>query len=482
MKRMKSILALMLALVMILALGSTAFAGETTGSITIDNAVTGKNYTIYKIFDLSSHNASYSAINYKVDSDWSGFFSTGEQGSNYVDIDEQGYVTWKVGASAADFAKAAIEYAVGHSIAKDDSKTADSSGTVKFEDIALGYYLVQSDLGALCSLDTTKPNVTIKEKNAAPSILKEVKEDSTNTFGRTNDADVGQLVEFKTTVQVIDGKPKDYVVHDTMSAGLSFDSSSVVVSVNGAEITSGYTLVTSGLTDGDTFEIRFDDATLKANDEIVITYSAILNDSAVIAGIGNPNTSMLSYTDTNGTTHSTEKTETRTYTWEFDVFKYTVEGTTETPLKDAEFVIYKGSGSTKSYAKVVSGKISAWTSNKEEATVLTTPDDGKFSVKGLDADTYYLEETKAPAGYNTLKAPIEFKIAATVEMTTNVGTATVTYGEGSTGTLKVENKTGVVLPTTGGMGTTILYVLGSILMLGAGVVLVTKKRMGKFKN
>ena len=114
--------------------------------------------------------------------------------------------------------------------------------------------------------------------------------------------------------------------------------------------------------------------------------------------------------------------------------------------------------------------------------MLTTPADGKFAVSGLDADTYYLEETEAPAGYNKLKDPVEFVITATVDGTTNVGTATVSYGTDSTGTVKVENKTGAELPSTGGIGTTIFYVLGSILVLGAGVVLVVKKRMGKAEN
>jgi fimbrial isopeptide formation D2 family protein/LPXTG-motif cell wall-anchored protein len=483
MKRMRSIFALLLALVMMLALGTTAFAeGESTaaGSITIDNAVTDKTYSIYKIFDLDSHDANYKAVTYKVDADWAGFFADGAAGLTYVTIDDMGYVTWKDGASAANFAAAAIDYATKNGIAADGSAVASSS-TVKFESLALGYYLVQSDLGALCSLDTTMADVIIKEKNAEPTIDKQVEEDSTGAFGKTNDADIGQTVNFKTTVTVIDGNPKGYVVHDTMSAGLTFNGT-VTVTVNDTAITEGYTLVTTGLADGDTFEVQFTDGTLKANDVVVITYSATVNANAVIAGNGNTNTTKLSYTDTTGTSHDTENSETRTYTWQFDVFKYTKNGETETALEGAKFVLYKGTGDAKSYAVITDGKVTGWTSTKDDATVLTTPADGKFAVSGLDADTYYLEETEAPAGYNKLKDPVEFKIAASVDETTNVGTATVSYGDNSTGTVKVENKTGAELPSTGGIGTTIFYVLGSILVLGAGVVLVVKKRMGKAEN
>ena len=188
MKRMRSVFALLLVIVMMLALSTAALAdGETTGSVTIDNAVKDKTYSIYKIFDLDSHDANYKAVTYKVDADWAGFFAAGAKGLDYVTIDDMGYVTWNEGKSAAEFAAAAIDYATKNGIAADGSAKASSS-TVKFENLALGYYLVQSDLGALCSLDTTTPNVTIKEKNAEPTIDKQVKEDSTGAFGKTNDA------------------------------------------------------------------------------------------------------------------------------------------------------------------------------------------------------------------------------------------------------------------------------------------------------
>ena len=161
MKYIKRTLALLLAVVLVLALSISAFAVDTNGSIKVDNAVVNKTYTLYRIFDLDSHNTDYSAINYKVSAKWANFFVTGAEGLNYVTIDDMGYVTWKDGANAADFAAAAIAYATANGIANDGQQKATSS-IVEFTNLPLGYYLVQSDLGALCSLDTTMPNVTIK--------------------------------------------------------------------------------------------------------------------------------------------------------------------------------------------------------------------------------------------------------------------------------------------------------------------------------
>ena len=480
---MKRVVSTLLALVLVLALAGTAAAvGE--GSITIDNAVKGKTYTIYRIFDLDSHSEDYQALNYKVSAKWAAFFAEGAEGLNYVDIDELGYVTWKENASAADFAAKAIAFATANSIANDGQKTADSS-TVAFIGLDLGYYLVQSDLGALCSLDTTMPNVTIKEKNSEPTVEKKVKEDSTGAFGETNDADIGQTVDFETTITVVDGQPKGYVLHDTMSAGLTFNGKvEVKIGNRTLKADTDYTLVTADLNDGCTFEVRFVDGQLKPNDVVTVTYSATVNEKAVIGGEGNPNTTKLSYTDGSTTTKKdTPESKTYTYVWKFDVLKYTMKDSTETSLAGAKFVLYKTVDGKNYYVKVTNGKVTGWTETKAEGTVFETPDDGSFTISGLDADTYYLEEVEAPAGYNKLAAPVKVTITATINATTNVGTATVTYGENSTSTdtVKIENKTGVELPSTGGVGTTIFYVIGGLLMAVAVVLLVTKKKMSATK-
>ena len=476
---MKRVTSILLALALLLALAGTAVAAEDKGSITIDNAIVGKKYTIYRIFDLNSHNTDYSAINYTVSEKWTAFFAEGAPGRAYVDIDKTyGYVVWKTGASPANFAAAAIEYAADKGIAHDGQAGATSS-IVKFDDLALGYYLVQSDLGALCSLDTTMPNVTIKEKNSESTVDKQVQEDSTGDYGDHNDADIGQTVNFRTTINVVDGDPKNYVLHDTMSAGLTFDPASVAVTIGERTLAKNtdYTLVTSGLTDGCTFEVQFKDGVLKPNDVVEVAYSAEVNEYAVIGGTGNDNKTHLTYSDT---PKSTGERLTKTYVWQFDVFKYAKKDKKEIPLAGARFVLYKTVDKKNLYAQAANGKITGWTDDQKYATVFETPDDGKFVIAGLDADTYYLEEIKAPDGYNRLKEPVNVVITANIAGD-KTGKATITYNETATGTVRIENQTGVELPSTGGIGTTVFYVIGGLLMGVAVVLLVTRKKMSTSK-
>ena len=476
---MKRVTSILLALALLLALAGTAVAAEDKGSITIDNAIVGKKYTIYRIFDLNSHNTDYSAINYTVSEKWTAFFAEGAPGRTYVDIDKTyGYVVWKTGASPANFAAAAIEYAADKGIAHDGQAVA-APGTVKFDDLALGYYLVQSDLGALCSLDTTMPNVTIKEKNSESTVDKQVQEDSTGDYGDHNDADIGQTVNFRTTIYVVDGEPKNYVLHDTMSAGLTFDPASVAVTIGERTLAKNtdYTLVTSGLTDGCTFEVQFKDGVLKPNDVVEVAYSAEVNEYAVIGGTGNDNKTHLTYSDT---PKSTGERLTKTYVWQFDVFKYAMRDGKEIPLAGTQFVLYKTVDKKNLYAQAANGKITGWTDDQKYATVFETPDNGKFVIAGLDADTYYLEETKAPDGYNRLKEPVNVVITANIASGKTV-TATITYNETATGTVRIENQTGVELPSTGGIGTTVFYVIGGLLMGVAVVLLVTRKKMSTSK-
>ena len=477
---MKKFVSVLLALAMTLALSVSALAVDTNGSIKVDNAVDGKTYTIYRIFDLNDHNDNYTAINYKVSEKWADFFKTGAKGLDYVTIDDMGYVTWKENASAADFAAEAIKFATDKKIANDGQAVA-ANGKVEFTNLTLGYYLVQSDLGALCSLDTTMPNVTIQEKNAKPTAEKEVQENSTQKWGKTNDANIGDTVNFKTTINVVDGQPKDYILHDTMSEGLTFKTDSVVVKIGDQTLAAGtnYTVSTSN-DDGCTFEVHFKDSSLKVNDIVVVTYSATVNEKAVIAGEGNPNETHLSYTNTDSTKGTTTPSETRTYTWQFDVLKYAevtkADSSTkeEKPLAGAVFTLSKNSDGTNPIALIkVRDNVYRVAKTGETGTIteITTDATGAFTIEGLDSDTYYLIEKTAPAGYNVLKAPVKVVIDKEGK---------VTYGDDNAVAnpdVKVLNQSGTELPSTGGMGTTIFYVLGGVLMAGAFVLLVVRKRM-----
>ena len=479
MKHVKKLASVLLALVMALALTATAFAEGETGSITIKDAVVGQTYTIYQILDLESYNASANAYAYKATTAWNTFINRDDIKGTYVEVDAQGYVTWKGDADAAAFAKLAQKYAKDNSITNQGSVTATST-TVSFTGLDLGYYLVDTTLGTLCSLDTTNPNVTMEEKNEVPTNVKTVEEDSTGNYGQKNDADIGQTVNFKSTITAQAGA-ENYVFHDTMSAGLTY-TGVTGITLNGTTVdASNYTVVTEGLTDGCTFEVRFTQAfcdTLKANDQIVISYTATLNENAVIAGEGNPNTSTLSYGNSGDESHTpsgtTPPSETVTYTWDVDVFKYTKDGETEKALADAKFTLSKNADGSNPIALVSKGNNVyrvAKTGETDTVTEITTDATGKFTIKGLDADTYYLTETAAPAGYNKLAGPVTIVIGENGVVN---GTTEAPQGVDE---VKVLNQSGTELPSTGGIGTTIFYVLGGVLVVGAAVLLVTKKRM-----
>lgn len=252
MKVIKKITAIMLSIMMVLGMcsvvvGAAEAGTEGTGTITINNAIVGQDYKIYKILTLESYDSKQDTdgkeiglYSYKPAKGWDEFFKEPGKGSQYVDINDNGYVTWKSKVSedkAAELAQEALEYAKNSANqSKFDSQDIKNehanAETVKFTGLPLGYYLVDSSAGALCSLDTTKSTVTIEEKNGVPSVKKEVQEDSkgdqNSAWGNENTADIGQKVNFKTTITAKKGA-ENYVLHDTMSDGLTFDANSVNV-------------------------------------------------------------------------------------------------------------------------------------------------------------------------------------------------------------------------------------------------------------
>lgn len=512
MRFMKRIAAIMLSVVMVLGMSSVVSATTTSansgtsattrGKITITNAIPGQTYTIYKILELESYshdgltpeNGNYA---YKVAPGWENFVDASGAGSDYLEKDAtSGYVTWKTGVSTTDdtviatFAKKALAYAkdTTNSVTADTKEAA--TATVEFDDLDLGYYLVESSTGALCSLTTTNNQVSISEKNGVPSVEKKVQEDSktagaADEYGDTNTADIGQTVHFKTTITAQPGAV-NYVLHDTMGEGLTFSGESSVkvqltTSTETRDVnTAEYTVKSSGLGDNCTFEIEFEKSlcdALKANDKLIITYTATLNEKAAIGGTtGNTNETKLTY----GNNKETEKSKTTTKTFELPVFKYTEKTTgTKTGLAGAQFVLSKDSSDSATPIKLVSietptGKTGDYyrVAKPDESgiTEITTKDSGKFTIQGLDADTYYLHEIKQPDGYNKLKESVKVVINENGAIT--VGTDATVVNE-----VEVLNNTGSLLPSTGGRGTTILYVLGALLVLGSSVVLITKRRM-----
>lgn len=498
MKHMKRFVALFAALALVLAMAVPAFADEPTvagaaapetGTITINNAVKGVTYKFYRIMEIATHTSGspYTGVVYKTNDKWSSFVRD-SQWSTYFTVKADGIIEVKPDAAtsttfAADFAKAAKE-AIDSAHAEDYEATATTSTLTK--PVLLGYYLVVPEGWAgvnpvVCSLGTTNPDVTINEKNGKPTIDKKVKEGS--DFGETNDAAIGDYVEFQLTINVVDGTPVNYVAHDTMSAGLTFVNKgehSLSIKRNDKTLeSSNYQVVTEGIKDGCAFEVKFNDdengnSVLKTNDKVVITYWAQVNENAVVGATGNTNRAILKY-GTNGTAQGGQTT---TYVWSFDVKKYTKgSDNSEVPLAGAKFQVKSGDkvASFKQDSTSSVYKFAGWDVADAAGLVkvVETPASGEIKFEGLDSGTYALEEVEAPKGYNKLDSAISF----TIKGATDPSKGQVSYGADGTGIIKVLNKAGTTLPTTGGIGTTIFYLIGGGLMVAAAVLLIAKKRM-----
>lgn len=400
-----------------------------------------------------------------------------------------------------------------------------------------GYYLIVDET-TLNGTDTVRnasllqltKDVTITVKVDVPQVDKQVQENSDEKFGEAADYTIGDDVPFKFVSAVPDMeqyKTYKYVFHDKMDAGLTFNANSVVVTIGGTTVPAtedgktNYTVETDGLTDGCTFEIRFEDlktiAAATKGAAVEITFTAKLNSNAVIGSGGNKNKVQLEYSNNpsdygDGENGKTPEDEVIVFTYELDTNKI---NNAETPekLQGAEFHLARtrtvGETTVEEWAIVENGKVVRWVEAKEgeqtylpatgnennlsgiacAGSTLTSDENGLFVVEGLDAGEYKLLETKAPAGYNTPKEAFTVVISRNLDQTetgasysdlavTLNGVATENVDNNS-GKLPVTivNQSGATLPETGGIGTTIFYALGGLLTVGAVVLLVTKKRM-----
>ena len=493
-KAMKKLMAALLAVAMVCAMAIPAFAADGSthsssedGKITIQNAVANQTYKIYRILDLQ-YNDTAKSFRYVKNDKWGAFV---EGQTTYLSVDSKtGVVTW-ANSDNADNGTAikALAVAAGQHVKDTPSLTADgsvkaSSSTVIFDNLPLGWYLVVSDLtnDAICSIDTTAKEVTIKEKNGVPTVTKEV-EYASGSWGEGNDGNVGDTVNFQTTIYVTDGNPTNYVLHDKMSNGLTFQTGTISVKKNDKPFTD-YTKETP--IDDCTFEIKFKDGTLQTNDKVVVTYSATINRNAVVGTAGNDNDTWLVYGDEGKITRS----KTKTYTWKFNILKYFTDSNDDKKyLANVEFVLYrKNADDPAEYATFDSNnKLTGWTATEGDATKLKTNATSNVAVEGLDKGTYFLKETATPVGFNGLTSDVEVQIDSSCN-TLSGATYTVKYkmananDEDFTDTddekvVPIENNRGTTLPGTGGIGTTIFYVVGGGLMVAAAVLLITKKRM-----
>lgn len=480
MKRVKRVLALLAAFALVLAMAVPAFAEEETGSITVQGAVNGESYSIYKIFDVTGYDTTTKPhkIAYKVTDDWASFFEKGKPGAAYVTLDSKKQISGTMldSSTAPEFAAAAIKWAKDsdHHINVTASETANGD-SVTFTNVANGYYLVDTSLGALCSLDNVTGNTAkISEKNKVPSVEKKVK--SGDDYKSSNSAKIGDTVEYKTTI-TINGSVEKVVLHDKMDAGLTFNETSVKVKVGGADVPeANYTLQKPGTESSDpcTFEIEFKDsyiAGLETGTQIEVTYSATLNKNAVIGTTGNKNDTWLKYGNSGSV-----KSETTTYSYSFDLVKTDSDGTL---LAGAKFKLYADQDCTNEI-KLVADETNVYrvaTTGETGVPYIETNANRALTIKGLKGTTaYYLKEIEAPKGYNELENAFAFAIAS-ANISSNLSDTSNKWDEGKSTGIHIINNAGTTLPSTGGMGTTVFYVVGGGLMAVAVVLLVTKKRM-----
>lgn len=424
----------------------------TTGSIEINRTETNYDtvYNAYRILDLS-YDATNKSYAYTLNSTWEAFFKTGA-GKDYVVIDRE-YVTIKSGADAAELAKKALTYAKANNINEEKTTTIAKGETqATITGLELGYYLVDSSLGALCHLSSTDLKATINEKNAEPSIEK------TATTPVEGTAKIGDKVDYKIVVNVAAGSQK-YVVTDKMTAGLTFNNDITIkyYDAEGNEVTglTGAATSTTASTNY-TFKIDFSNVNLANVAKIEITYSATINENAVDNNSSQSNEAKLSFGNNSNTTSST-KTIT---TYEALFTKVSDKGV---KLTGAKFRLYDAltGGNEIKVVKVREGVYRVATAKEIEDNKAVEIEAGDVVIKGLALTDYYLEETTAPEGFT--------KLAARVKLTSGAETA-----------MEVVNTTGVVLPSTGGIGTTLFVLVGTIMVLSLGTVLVSKYRMTKF--
>ena len=455
MKTAKKTLAILLAVMLVAALGASALAAG-TGSITITPpANTPSNatntYTIYKVFDADGNG---SAISYKLVPGK----TTAPTGFS---VDAQGNVTHP--GTATELTAAEIAAIAAYVTNADIVGTATSTGTAAatLGNLPNGYYYISTSTGAAVTVTSTNPNAQVNDKNTVPEHKKEItgteaQYGSFDAAGKNAIAQVGKKVEFTQTITVGKGA-KDYILHDTMTSGLTYDPSSLVVTN-----APGYT--TTPTATGDTLTVYLPN-NLAEGTVVTIKYSATVNSAALTTDF-EKNTAKLQYGNNPTPTYTPEQ-EVKVYDAKITAVKRS-GSTTGPALAGAGFVL---KNSSNAYYKLDNGTVT-WVTDIAQADEHISTASGEVpAFTGLANGSYTLVEKTVPSGYNkAADTPLTIKDASQNNLTTEL---TVSPAG------PIVNMQGAVLPTTGGVGTTIFYVLGSCLLLGAAVLMITRKRMGR---
>ena len=486
MKKMRKIFALLVAMVMVLGMSMSAMAGSIT--ITRDDSYDGSNgrtYTAYKVFDavydsLSGTNTqddkepTYTPADAPVaytmakDSPW--LTAMQATGQTWFDVklsaDESVYVVTPKDGLTESAAPAIADYLNSNKPSGLTGTTITPGTATTVDD---GYYLIVASDGAT-NLTLVTTDVTIIEKNTYITTKKETEETSYS---------VGDIITYTATVDVpSDASLTDPIIlHDEMASVLAFDNTSVEAKMEGNDFT-GYTLIES-VEDDCTFELSIPVTQAMLGKSIVFTYKAELTSAAI-----NPDTGFINklFGEKNGyiTTPSTPQV----WTFDFD-FKKTFVGSTDEDLVATFELRTDADDKTTAIAFIAGSAAGSYIvadSDDSGSTTITSTNNAAINVQGLEAGTYYLVELTTSTGYNLLDGPVAVVITDTTDKTATpvVPSHTVTVdGKASTETSPavIENQSGTVLPSTGGIGTTIFYVVGALLIVGAGVVLVSRRRM-----
>lgn len=490
---------------------------------TTDAKFAGKTVNAYKMFSATV-SGDGKAVSYTLTDAWKTFFTdsaaSGLIGATNENVNDKAndYVSKLQGKDLVAFATKASNWAQTKTnditagvTAMVSANATNGSYTATFNDLDYGYYVVavpgatlanaSGQYATLVSVDSSTVDTTIKGN--LPTAVKKVNGESATS------AKIGDTLTFTLTSTIPDMSAYDtytFNFKDTLSKGLTYgDITSVTVegvdaplvkdtdyTVTATPAAAGNTLLTVGMTD---FKNK---QQINAGKTITVTYTATLNKDAVVGGHGNTNSATIQYSNnpSAGGTGESEPSKVRVFTYGFTVDKYTGKKYEDaaTRLAGAEFTLTaKSDTSAIKFVQVNAGSATenavyrvAKAGETGATTTITTPANGEVDFQGLKNGEYTLTETKAPAGYNKLASAIGVKVDGKNNGTdTTNATVTITYDNdngssnynqsASNGVIPVQNKSGVTLPETGGMGTIAFTVIG-VLVIALGVAWTLKRK------